>query len=150
MAAQVATSPGLHRNSRVAIRATLVGVGALLVRLFVVPAPRHVNAQGVVWLPDEAHVRAGTNGVITRVAVAEGRAVRSGDLLVETRQPALETEVAKLGWRVDELQAEADSELAGDRVKRQISQFAIAETRSEEHTSELQSLMRISYACFCL
>src|SRR3546814_5279079 len=23
-------------------------------------------------------------------------------------------------------------------------------TRSEEHTSELQSLMRISYACFCL
>src|SRR3546814_10169831 len=27
---------------------------------------------------------------------------------------------------------------------------AIAETRSEEHTSELQSLMRISYAVFCL
>src|SRR3546814_5098752 len=25
-----------------------------------------------------------------------------------------------------------------------------AETRSEEHTSELQSLMRISYAAFCL
>src|SRR3546814_7931085 len=89
------------------------------------------RSQGVVWLPDEAHVRAGTNGVITRVAVAEGRAVRSGDLLVETRQPALETEVAKLGWRVDELQAEADSELAGDRVKRQISQFAIAETEKK-------------------
>src|SRR3546814_7922707 len=28
--------------------------------------------------------------------------------------------------------------------------FAIAVTRSEEHTSELQSLMRISYAVFCL
>src|SRR3546814_9996379 len=27
---------------------------------------------------------------------------------------------------------------------------AIHETRSEEHTSELQSLMRISYAVFCL
>src|SRR3546814_2333893 len=25
-----------------------------------------------------------------------------------------------------------------------------AQTRSEEHTSELQSLMRTSYACFCL
>src|SRR3546814_9448723 len=25
-----------------------------------------------------------------------------------------------------------------------------ADFRSEEHTSELQSLMRISYACFCL
>src|SRR3546814_3795989 len=28
--------------------------------------------------------------------------------------------------------------------------FRIAEIRSEEHTSELQSLMRISYAVFCL
>src|SRR3546814_2303004 len=27
---------------------------------------------------------------------------------------------------------------------------AVAGTRSEEHTSELQSLMRISYAVFCL
>src|SRR3546814_10081738 len=29
-------------------------------------------------------------------------------------------------------------------------QFAVASARSEEHTSELQSLMRISYAVFCL
>src|SRR3546814_8280059 len=28
--------------------------------------------------------------------------------------------------------------------------FKVAVTRSEEHTSELQSLMRISYAVFCL
>src|SRR3546814_3689380 len=28
--------------------------------------------------------------------------------------------------------------------------FAVQEERSEEHTSELQSLMRISYAVFCL
>src|SRR3546814_3158459 len=28
--------------------------------------------------------------------------------------------------------------------------FAVDEDRSEEHTSELQSLMRISYAVFCL
>src|SRR3546814_6846284 len=28
--------------------------------------------------------------------------------------------------------------------------FGAAEVRSEEHTSELQSLMRISYAVFCL
>src|SRR3546814_7310927 len=28
--------------------------------------------------------------------------------------------------------------------------FAFAAVRSEEHTSELQSLMRISYAVFCL
>src|SRR3546814_7008601 len=31
-----------------------------------------------------------------------------------------------------------------------ISNFERAQDRSEEHTSELQSLMRISYAVFCL
>src|SRR3546814_8958311 len=30
------------------------------------------------------------------------------------------------------------------------SRYHLQQTRSEEHTSELQSLMRISYAVFCL
>src|SRR3546814_2554327 len=30
------------------------------------------------------------------------------------------------------------------------SRYLVRHTRSEEHTSELQSLMRISYAVFCL
>src|SRR3546814_3167409 len=37
-----------------------------------------------------------------------------------------------------------------DRRLRLGSLLALARTRSEEHTSELQSLMRISYAVFCL
>src|SRR3546814_2920759 len=35
-------------------------------------------------------------------------------------------------------------------LERQASLFVRAKVRSEEHTSELQSLMRISYAVFCL
>src|SRR3546814_2810156 len=40
----------------------------------------------------------------------------------------------------------------GSRMRHQGSAVAniIADVRSEEHTSELQSLMRISYAVFCL
>src|SRR3546814_3955880 len=37
-----------------------------------------------------------------------------------------------------------------DADARMISLGRIANARSEEHTSELQSLMRISYAVFCL
>src|SRR3546814_10700425 len=43
--------------------------------------------------------------------------------------------------------------LARDRVKRHLAgevEENSAASRSEEHTSELQSLMRISYAVFCL
>src|SRR3546814_3691234 len=39
-------------------------------------------------------------------------------------------------------------DLSGDEVAQGI--FAHRGARSEEHTSELQSLMRISYAVFCL
>src|SRR3546814_8014295 len=35
-------------------------------------------------------------------------------------------------------------------MRQPIARDRIAERRSEEHTSELQSLMRISYAVFCL
>src|SRR3546814_2741903 len=37
-----------------------------------------------------------------------------------------------------------------DQVERTIERGLAAHGRSEEHTSELQSLMRISYAVFCL
>src|SRR3546814_8690246 len=35
-------------------------------------------------------------------------------------------------------------------IRQRIGIHAIVQARSEEHTSELQSLMRISYAVFCL
>src|SRR3546814_1542311 len=36
------------------------------------------------------------------------------------------------------------------RLDEGLGRLLLAEARSEEHTSELQSLMRISYAVFCL
>src|SRR3546814_2209701 len=46
-------------------------------------------------------------------------------------------------------QSEADRDAALATYEKAI-QTAFQEVRSEEHTSELQSLMRISYAVFCL
>src|SRR3546814_1011292 len=40
--------------------------------------------------------------------------------------------------------------LARRRCRRPVAGGAAGDPRSEEHTSELQSLMRISYAVFCL
>src|SRR3546814_6036363 len=39
---------------------------------------------------------------------------------------------------------------AGARVVKNVTGYDLPKLRSEEHTSELQSLMRISYAVFCL
>src|SRR3546814_9921057 len=72
-----------------------------------------------------------------------GRALASlGSASVALPQPA-RAEVEEPGPAVAVGQAASDS--AADSGSSQIS-----ELRSEEHTSELQSLMRISYAVFCL
>src|SRR3546814_9154739 len=42
------------------------------------------------------------------------------------------------------------AEVGGRRAYRSVADLPGAPDRSEEHTSELQSLMRISYAVFCL
>src|SRR3546814_6199836 len=39
---------------------------------------------------------------------------------------------------------------AGELAAQRVVVRVVGEVRSEEHTSELQSLMRISYAVFCL
>src|SRR3546814_6071356 len=77
---------------------------------------------------------------VRKVALAAARAWEVQALEAESREAgakdALSGEDAAiaLGFLLED---EADAEDADDR-------------RSEEHTSELQSLMRISYAVFCL
>src|SRR3546814_3550684 len=46
--------------------------------------------------------------------------------------------------------ASADAQRARDRQDDLVHPALFQDARSEEHTSELQSLMRISYAVFCL
>src|SRR3546814_1357745 len=46
--------------------------------------------------------------------------------------------------------ARADGETPRTRRAHRMARPRLQGTRSEEHTSELQSLMRISYAVFCL
>src|SRR3546814_9738939 len=51
---------------------------------------------------------------------------------------------------VDDLQGDGVRADPGDLELRLLVAGQVQELRSEDHTSELQSLMRISYAVFCL
>src|SRR3546814_5587646 len=94
----------------------------------------------------EQAVRAGGKAVASNLAAFEAgskAAVGEVERLVDTQLlPAPTTEMGRrLLGRIHEQLPEAAHEFATEGVRR---------LRSEEHTSELQSLMRISYAVFCL
>src|SRR3546814_3369332 len=57
---------------------------------------------------------------------------------------------AEVDHRFGRLQADLDLRMRGEEAAQPRHQPGRGHRRSEEHTSELQSLMRISYAVFCL
>src|SRR3546814_4458161 len=81
-------------------------------------------------------------------AIAEGAASVDGvDVTVKRVPELVPREVAeKAGAKLDQEAPFADPQELADYD----SIIFGTPTRSEEHTSELQSLMRISYAVFCL
>src|SRR3546814_10146174 len=69
----------------------------------------------------------------------------------DAEQPAKLEDVPVLLPEDADIGAVEGIELARDQLdQRRLARPVGAEDRSEEHTSELQSLMRISYAVFCL
>src|SRR3546814_5782884 len=83
----------------------------------------------------------------TRIALRSILAVIRPKSAGERRKPAFRDAGANPGH---ELLIEADIMLGHQHSTQYFPRFHQMMQRSEEHTSELQSLMRISYAVFCL
>src|SRR3546814_10800387 len=79
-----------------------------------------------------------------RLAVAAVDRGRAGNAL--RRQMLHQAQEIRQVLRRDALFVERQDEVAPDGLQQEVGVLH----RSEEHTSELQSLMRISYAVFCL
>jgi putative peptide zinc metalloprotease protein len=71
-----------------------------------VPFPSTLLVQGVVWPPEQAQVRADTDGFVLRVLARDGQAVQPGTPLVELALPTLRTEYEVMRARVQALQAQ--------------------------------------------
>src|SRR3546814_5315303 len=93
----------------------------------------------------EAEELQDVRGLAGRVGGELHRVLGHAELVVAQQLQA----VAHRADRPDQIMAEArDQQLGHTKVDLRIHFPAVI--RSEEHTSELQSLMRISYAVFCL
>jgi putative peptide zinc metalloprotease protein len=83
------SAPQLARHRS---RGMAIAGGAAIVLLIVfcfVPVPFVTHAQGVVWLPEQARIRAATEGFVTEVLAKDGQAVQVGDPIMVLSDPDL-------------------------------------------------------------
>lgn len=83
---------GSHRYRRIAT--VTLPVAIFLAVLLFVPIPHHSHTQGIVWLPDDALVRADADGFVVQELVNDGDYVTQGQPLMQMSNPKLEAELA--------------------------------------------------------
>ncbi|MBI3346127.1 MAG: M50 family metallopeptidase [Burkholderiales bacterium] len=103
------TAPRFAARATRVHRVLVVGVIVLGLGLFVLPLPYHTHADGVLWLPERAIVRAATAGFVQQVVVQPGQALAEGQAVVQTVEPALDARVQAQAAKVEETEAQVDA-----------------------------------------
>ena len=116
------TSPRLGSHRTRALGLSAGAAASLLIGVAVVPVPLHTRAEGVVWPPANAHVRARSAGFVVELLAAPGSQVEAGQALLRVRDPVLDTRLEIELARLRALEARQHSERFRDRVRAQITQ----------------------------
>lgn len=127
MLSAVLTGPKFHNKRARA----LLAMAAVLLFIFAVPIPFHGSVEGVIWLPENALVRSGTDGFVTRLVAAPGTRVSIDDPLLESSQPTLAANIEAQQARIDEIQAQLVAEQFTNQSQAEISRRALALEQAE-------------------
>lgn len=138
----VVASPALHRQRGRATKISGAIAAGVLFFAFLLPMPLRTRAEGVVWLPDQAILHAGSNGFFVRWLVEPGARVQKGAPLyvLEDAQLSADLEVARA--KVAEADAQHRAEQFANPAKaavlgRKLEQEGIALSRMEERAAKL-------------
>jgi putative peptide zinc metalloprotease protein len=125
-------SPQLERRRLRAVTVSALGVLVPLVTLFLLPVPLATRAEGIVWPPEQAEVRAEVDGVVARLLARPDSYVRRGEALIELEDPLLNTQVRILEAKSRELEARRDaSRSSQERVEVAILEEQLRVARAE-------------------
>lgn len=111
------TSPRIRRVRGRAVAVSMAMTGVIVFVLALIPAPFRTRAEGVVWIPDEAIVRAEVDGFVERVVAPPGSSVQPGALLVVCRDLSVDTDVKVLEAQLLEIKARIREQMVDDLVK---------------------------------
>jgi putative peptide zinc metalloprotease protein len=142
----VTGSPNLRRRRKAALLASLSILAGLWLLGFVLPMPLYTKAEGVVWLPDQAILRAGGNGFFRRWLVTPGVKVKKSMPLYVLEDDLLFTELAVATAKVKETQAKYDAEQFSDPTKAVVSFRQLQGEQEKQAQLEKRAESLIGYA----
>lgn len=122
-----------------AIQITVTSIAALILILGIIPFPVNRTLPAVVWLPENAEVRAGTEGVIQRVLAEEGKRVSSGQHLFQLEDPYLTLKRDLARHRLEEVSTRLNAVQMLDPVEAQLLREELAFAQSELATLQQEN-----------
>ena len=136
-----AALPAAARRRAAAVVATGVACAGLV--LFALPLPSSTIAQGVVWPPQHAQVRAQTAGFVSSLASGHDAVVEPGQVLMQLSEPALAAEAQKkqsqlVGLKAQQYVALLRDPLAATNLAEDIARTEAELARTSEQLAQLE------------
>ena len=107
-----------HRRRALLTSGAIVAMAAVL--LVWLPAPSVTRAEGVIWAPEQAQVRAKVDGFITQVMAQPNQQVKKGDVLIVCDDPELSARTRALEAQMAELEARYDALIVSKLVQAEL------------------------------
>ncbi|WP_375174973.1 PqqD family peptide modification chaperone [Pseudooceanicola sp.] len=127
----VLTSPKLRKVRRRAKAWTFGTIAVLLAAIALIPMPLRTDSEGVVWLPDNAHVRAETSGFVRQIRATRGAEVAQAAPLLDLTEPSLDSRITAMEARVREMSLRVVAAEVKDRRALVVARLELSEAEAE-------------------
>lgn len=139
----LAAAPTARRNWRERGVLAAAAAGAVLL-VFALPLPFRTAASGVVWMPEQAHARADSDGFVARFAAWDGQPVQPGQLLVTLLDPELSARREALAGELSQLRSERFELLLRDAIRARNLQEELERVQGElQRVDERLALLEV-------
>ncbi|MBL8472930.1 MAG: peptidase M50 [Rhodocyclaceae bacterium] len=126
----VLADASVARQRRRALLTSGAAAGLIILAALFLPLPDWTNAEGVVWVPANAEVRAGAGGFVTRVIARPGAAVAENQALLQLSDPDLEADMAVRRASVDQLEVQLASQAFNNQLKADLTRRTLEAERA--------------------
>ena len=134
--------PDIERRRAVRGGVALTLGGVLLVTAL--PLPFSTVARGIVWVPEQARIRAGTDGFIAAFGAPHGAVVKGGQAVLSLRDPRLDADAASLSSQLEALQTDLHAAMQRDPIRIRDIESSLQRVGVElERVRELQGQLSV-------